>query len=62
MPHRTKIQIRDPFVLPLAQERRYVLFGTTDTNAWGGVATTGFDCYLSVGESLDEWEGPIAAF
>lgn len=61
MPHRTEIQIRDPFVLPLVAERRYVLFGTTDTNAWSGVAT-GFDCYLSVGESLDEWEGPIPAF
>ena len=61
MPHRTEIQIRDPFVLPLFSERRYALFGTTDINSWNGVAV-GFDVYLSVGESLEEWEGPFPAF
>lgn len=53
------IRIRDPFILPLAQEGKYYLFGTTDVNAWSGDAV-GFDCYSSA--DLENWEGPIAAF
>lgn len=53
------IQMRDPFVLPLPEEGRYLLFGTTDKNAWSGPGT-GFDCYQS--RDLENWEGPIPAF
>jgi len=52
------IQIRDPFVLPLAEEGRYYLFGSTDKNIWGkGV---GFDAYVS--EDMENWEGPHPIF
>ena len=54
-----EIQIRDPFVLPVAEEHRYYLFGTTDQNCWGPPAT-GFDCYVS--SNLSDWEGPRPAF
>jgi len=56
---RTDIQIRDPFILPLPDEGRYLLFGTTDTNAWSGPGI-GFDCYSSI--DLNNWDGPISAF
>ncbi len=36
-----------------------MLFGTTDTNLWGGPAT-GFDCFTS--NDLMTWDGPIPAF
>jgi hypothetical protein len=49
----TEIHIRDPFVLPVPEERLYYLFGTTG-------AGVGFDCYRSA--DLDDWEGPIPAF
>ena len=52
------IRMRDPFVLEVPSGG-YVLFGTTDTNLWGGPAT-GFDCYTSL--DLATWEGPIPAF
>ncbi len=54
----TDIRMRDPFVLTLTSGG-YVLFGTTDTNLWGGRAT-GFDCYTS--DDLATWEGPMPAF
>lgn len=53
------IRIRDPFILPVANEGRYYLFGTTDVTAWAGVGE-GFDCYYST--NLHDWKGPIAAF
>ena len=53
------IQIRDPYILPLPEEGRYLLFGTTDKNAWSGPGT-GFDCYAS--RDLEFWTGPISAF
>jgi beta-xylosidase len=37
----------------------FVLFGTTDTNLWGGPAT-GFDCFTS--DDLATWDGPLPAF
>jgi hypothetical protein len=52
------IRMRDPFVLEVPSGG-YVLFGTTDTNLWGGPAT-GFDCYTS--EDLETWDGPVPAF
>lgn len=52
------VQIRDPFVVPVPDEGKYYLFGSTDPNIWGrGV---GFDFY--VGEDLQRWEGPYPAF
>jgi len=56
---RQDIQIRDPFVLPMAEEGCYYLFGTTDRNAWDGPGT-GFDTYRS--RDLETWEGPFPAF
>jgi arabinan endo-1,5-alpha-L-arabinosidase len=56
---RTDIQIRDPYVLPLPKEGRYLLFGSTDKNIWSGPGT-GFDCYES--RDLENWNGPIPAF
>ncbi len=53
------IQIRDPFILPVEEEKRYYLFGTTDSSCWSGPAT-GFNCFRSA--DLVEWEGPIPAF
>ncbi|MGC4073612.1 MAG: glycoside hydrolase family 43 protein [Nibricoccus sp.] len=53
------IQVRDPFVVPVAGEGRYYLFGTTDKDCWGP-AGTGFDVYRSA--DLVNWEGPLAAF
>ena len=55
----TDIQIRDPFVLPVPEERAYYLFGSTDPNIWEGPGI-GFDCYRSF--DLAEWSGPLAAF
>ena len=56
---RTDIQMRDPYVLPLPAEGRYLLFGTTDKNIWSGPGI-GFDCYES--RDLENWQGPIPAF
>jgi hypothetical protein len=53
------IQLRDPYVLPLAQRGEYFLFGSTDKNIWSG-AGQGFDCYCS--SDLIHWRGPIPAF
>ena len=56
---RKDIQIRDPFVLPLQDEKRYCLYGTTDTDPWKAPGI-GFDTYIS--ENLEEWEGPYPVF
>lgn len=53
------IRIRDPFVLTVPEESRYVLFGTTDPHPWEGPGV-GFDCYEST--DLVTWRGPIPAF
>jgi arabinan endo-1,5-alpha-L-arabinosidase len=54
-----QIQIRDPFVVTVPEERAYYLFGSTDPDIWSGPGI-GFDCYRSL--DLTEWEGPVAAF
>ncbi|WP_426592101.1 glycoside hydrolase family 43 protein [Cellulomonas sp. McL0617] len=54
----SEIRMRDPFILEVGSGG-YVLYGTTDTNLWGGPAT-GFDCFTS--DDLATWEGPIPAF
>lgn len=53
------IHIRDPFVLPVTAEERYVLYGTTGAEAWTNAAS-GIDCYT--GSDLQHWEGPFPAF
>ena len=52
------IQIGNPFVLPVARERAYYLFGST----WRKPVTspTSFDYYRS--NDLESWEGPFPAF
>ena len=53
------IHIRDPFVLPVAAERQYYLYGTTGPECWTDFAT-GIDYYTS--PDLENWEGPFPAF
>lgn len=54
-----EIHLRDPFVLPLAEEGRYYLYGTTDPDCWQGKGV-GFDAYRSA--DLENWEGPFPVF
>ena len=53
------IQIRDPYLLTVPEQKAYYLFGSTDRDIWKPPAT-GFDCYRS--SDLKSWEGPIPAF
>ena len=53
------IHIRDPFVLPILNEKQYFLYGTTGSEAWTNAAT-GIDYYTS--SNLQNWEGPFPAF
>lgn len=53
-----EIHIRDPFIVPIEEEGKYYLYGTTDLNCWGH--GTGFDTYSS--SDLITWEGPYQAF
>ncbi len=54
-----EINIRDPFVLPVAAEQRYYLYGTRGSETWTSHAT-GIDYYT--GADLQHWEGPFPAF
>jgi len=53
------INIRDPFVLPVALEGKYYLYGTIGAYTWSESAV-GFDCYTST--DLENWEGPFPVF
>lgn len=53
---RQDINIRDIYVL--VHDGRYYLYGTRSDTCWG--LADGFDCYI--GDSLDEFEGPIEIF
>jgi len=55
---REKINIRDPYVLPVEEEGKYYLYGTRSATTWG--PADGLDCYVS--EDLEEWEGPIEIY
>lgn len=55
-----QIQLRDPFVLPVAAERVYYLYGTTDRDPWRDDQGTGFDVYRS--PDLVTWDGPFPVF
>lgn len=54
-----QIPLRDPFILPWADEGTYYLYGTTDAQPWEGPGT-GFDVYRS--RDLARWDGPFPAF
>jgi len=53
-----EIHIRDPFVLPVPEEGKYYMFGTTDIGP--GRLTKKFDAYVST--DLKSWQGPIPIF
>ncbi len=53
------IRIRDPFILPVEEERRYYLYGTTDCDPWFGRGE-GFQVWWSA--DLVNWEGGKYAF
>ncbi len=55
----SQIQMRDPFILPVAEQKKYYLFGTTGPDCWRG-PYPGLDCYES--EDLEHWYGPMPAF
>ncbi|THF83427.1 glycoside hydrolase family 43 protein [Cohnella fermenti] len=54
-----QIQMRDPFVLPDADEGCYYLYGSTDPDIWRAPGV-GFDVYRS--SDLRQWKGPFPAF
>lgn len=55
-----EIWISNPQVLPVPQERKYYMFGTTDmVNVWEGKGE-GFHVYVS--SDLQLWQGPTVAF
>lgn len=53
------IHIRDPFVVSVASEKLYYMYGTMGEYAWTESAV-GFDCYVSA--DLETWEGPFSIF
>ena len=59
MPRNIDIHIRDPFVLPVAVEKQYYLYGTNGPESWTQFAS-GIDYYTS--SDLQSWEGPFPAF
>jgi beta-xylosidase len=58
MPKLSEINFRDPFIVPVAFEKKYYLFGTTGSECWG--KGTGFYTYVS--PDLEMWDGPHKVF
>lgn len=54
-----ELHIRDPFVLPVAEEKAYYLYGTTAPHAIDG-PWTHFEAYRSA--DLENWEGPFTVW
>ena len=54
-----QINIRDPYVVPLLEQSKYLMTGTHGATTWEGTGL-GFDFYLSA--DLEIWEGPFPAF
>ena len=52
------IHIRDPYILPVAGDSTYYLFGTNQADVL--YRSKGFYCYAS--RDLKEWTGPYPAF
>jgi len=57
---REDIRIRDPFIVPVVENKTYYMFGTTDPNCWGEAPGIGFDVFTS--RDLETWTGPTPAF
>ena len=57
--HLSDIHLRDPFVLPVASEQTYYLYGTEGKTAWKG-NPGGFFVYRS--RDLESWDGPEQCF
>ncbi len=55
----TDINYRDPFVLPVASEKAYYLFGTDGSTCWDKRPQS-VNCYRST--DLENWSEPIHAF
>jgi arabinan endo-1,5-alpha-L-arabinosidase len=55
----TDIHLRDPFVLPVAAERLYYLYGSVGAQTWTTFAT-GIDYYTS--SDLEHWSEPQPSF
>ena len=53
-----EIHLRDPFILPVKENKKYYLYGTNGPNPWTN--PVGFDTYVS--EDLVEWSGPLPVF
>lgn len=53
------IRIRDPFILPVPEEQRYYMYGTTRAMPHGDQPAC-FETFVS--KDLQNWEGPIAVF
>lgn len=56
---REDIQIRDPFIVPIKEEEKYYMFGTTDQDPWNGDGE-GFKVYTS--KDLETFEDLGFAF
>jgi arylsulfatase A-like enzyme len=54
----SEVPIRDPFILPIAKEKVYWLYGSTATDPRS--LRPGFDAYRST--DLKTWEGPFPVF
>ena len=57
---RENVILRDPFILPVLEEKAYYLYGTNHTLDFPYGKGRGFACYRSA--DLQEWEGPITIF
>ena len=55
----SEIHLRDPFVVPVTEEKRYYLYGTRGPECWT-TSATGLDYFTS--NDLQNWEGPFLAF
>jgi hypothetical protein len=59
--HRSQIRIRDPFVLPVAAEQAYYVYGTTTAGIFdGGIERKAVMAFRT--EDLDHWEAPVAVW
>jgi arabinan endo-1,5-alpha-L-arabinosidase len=55
-----EVRIRDPFIVPVPEEKTYYMFGTTALRGASISAGPSFDCYT--GTDLVNWTGPHRAF
>lgn len=61
MPTNDEIRLRDSFIVPVADEGLYYMYGTARAGGpFGTGGSPGFDVY--VGRDLTQWEGPFPVF